>query len=160
MAMRTVKVLGWGTGTASITATFRGETVFSGDVELVPMNENNAGEKTSPTLFTFEIPIDLGGSFPMKVSVGKAAVTFGQIVANYTEVEFAEIYYTGPYEFADISPVDNLGARDPRSAVKIDGILQEHRPSPEFMGTWHYTVNPGSVLEHDFRIKPGSELEF
>jgi hypothetical protein len=49
MANRTIKVLGWGTGTASITAILNGETVFTGDVDLVEFTDKNASEKTAPT---------------------------------------------------------------------------------------------------------------
>jgi hypothetical protein len=160
MANRTIKMLGWGTGTASITAILNGETVFSGDVDLVEFTDENASEKTAPTLFTFDVPIDFGGSFPMKLTIGKSAVRFGQIIGNYTEVEFGEIFYTGPYEFADVSPIDSGGYRDPRNSVKIDGVARPVIDRMSMSGTWHYTINPGSTFEHDFRIKAGSELEF
>ena len=42
MPSRTVKVQGWGTGTASLTATLDGETVFSGDVDLEEFTDNNS----------------------------------------------------------------------------------------------------------------------
>jgi hypothetical protein len=159
MPNRTVKILGWGTGTAKLTAILDGEPIFSGDVDLSEFSEDNSTEKTSPTLFTFEIPIDFGGVKQIKIIVDKAPVRFGQIVANYTEVEWGEIYYTGPYEFADISPIDSSGSRDPRDAIMIDGALQTV-DRQGMSGTWHWTINPGSTFEHDLRIKPGSELEF
>ena len=160
MANRTVKVLGWGKGTASLVATLDGETVFSGKVDLAEFNDNNASEKNAPTLFTFQLPVNFGGTKPMKITVAGAPVRFGQIVANYTEVEFGEIYYTGPYDFADISPmVDSRGTQDPRGNVCIDGATQlvERNGST---GTWHWTIDPGSTFEYDLIVKAGSELEF
>ena len=44
MANRTVKVLGWGSGTAEITAILDGTTVFSGPVELVEKTSDNESE--------------------------------------------------------------------------------------------------------------------
>lgn len=159
MPNRTVKVQGWGTGTTTITALLDGETVFSGDIELEEFTEDNSAEQTAPTLFSFEIPVDFGGSKEMKITVGKAPVRFGQIIANYTECEYSEIYYTGPYGYADIAPIDSDGSGDPRDEVKIDGVLQivDRDGNP---GTWHWVVNPGSVFEHKLTIKEGSELEF
>jgi hypothetical protein len=159
MPNRTVRVQGWGTGTATLTAVLDGETVFSGDVELYPFAEDNSTEQTSPTLFSFEIPIDFGGTKDMKITVGKSSVRFGQIIANYTECEYGEIYYTGPYDYADIAPVSPDGSGDPRDEVKIDGVLQKVERQG-LSGTWHWTVNPGSVFEHKLVVKEGSELEF
>jgi hypothetical protein len=159
MPNRTVRVQGWGTGTATLTAVLDGETVFSGDVELYPFSQDNSTEQTSPTLFSFEIPIDFGGTKDMKITVGKASVRFGQIIANYTECEYGEIYYTGPYGYADIAPVSPDGSGDPRDEVKIDGVLQKVERQG-LSGTWHWTVNSGSVLEHKLVVKEGSELEF
>lgn len=159
MPNRTVKVQGWGVGTASLTAILDGETVFSGDIELEEFNDDNSAEQTAPTLFSFEIPIDFGGSKEIKITVGKAPVRFGQIVANYTECEYGEIYYTGPYGFADIAPINTDGSGDPREEVKIDGTLQEIDRGGQ-TGTWHWIVNPGSTFEHKIIVKEGSELEF
>ena len=160
MATRTLKFQGWGTGTATINAFLNGQPVFSGDVDLEPMTDDNSHEKTAPTLFSIEIPIEMAGTYPMKITVGKSAVRFGLIIANYTEVNWGKSYYTGPYEFADVAPVDNFGSRDPRVAVKIDGIAQPQPDRSVMKGTWHYSVNPGSTMEHDLRISQGSELEF
>ena len=160
MAMRTVKVQGWGTGVAHLDVWVNNEeNVFSGDVTLEPMTEDNSSDKTAPTLFSFDIPIDFEGVKQLKIKVDKAPVRFGQIVANYTEVEWSEIYYTGPYEFADIAARDRTGSRDPRSSVMIDRVLMN--PDRQGLsGTWHWTVEPGQVFEHDLWVKQGSDLEF
>jgi hypothetical protein len=159
MAERIVKVQGWGIGTAKITAELDGQVVFSDDVLLVDFNEDNAGHKTAPTLFTFELPVDFSGVKPMKITVEKTAVRFGQIVANYTEVDWGETYYTGPYEFADIAPQDDQGSRDPRGNVRINE-QQQKVDRQGLMGTWHWNINPGSVLEYDLRVSAGSTVEF
>ena len=159
MTNRTVKIQGWGIGTAEIIAVVDGETVFSGDVNLVEFSDENSGHKSAPSLFTFEIPVEFEGIKKMKITVNKAPVRFGQIVANYTEVDWGEVYYTGPYEFDDIAPRADSGHRDPRANVLIDGI--SHTVDRQgLMGTWHWNINPGSVFEHDLCIKAGTELEF
>jgi len=145
-------MLGWGSGTAEITAILDGVTVFSGEVTLEEKTNDNEGEQTSPVLFGFELPVDFIGTKHMTVSVAGNAVEFGQIVANYTELDMGVITYsTGPDEYVDVAVDDEYGVRDPRTNVVIDGVKQE---ADRLLGkgTWHYVVNPGSILEHDLTI--------
>ena len=152
MTNRTVKLLGWGTGIAEITALLDGITVFSGSVNLVEKTQDNEGEQTSPTLFSFEVPMEFVGSKHMTVSVKGNPVEFGQIVANYTDQEIGAISYsTGPDDYIDVAEYDSAGVKDPRSNVTIDGVKQT---ADRLLGTgtWHWVVNPGSMLEHDLTI--------
>ena len=161
MINRTVKVLGWGTGTspAIITAIMDGETIFSGSVDLVEMTVDNESEQTSPTVFTFEIPMDFTGTKHMAITVDKAAVEFGYIVANYSEIDHGVISYsTGPDEYADIAEPDSNGVQDPRSKVTINGIEQKADRSLG-KGTWHWTVNPGSTFEHNITVSAAGLLD-
>lgn len=156
MPNRTVKVQGWGIGTAAITAHLDEELVFSGSVDLVEFTDANSKHEDAPTLFTFELPVEFEGTKRMRITVDKAMVRFGQIVANYTEVDFGEPFYTGPDEFADVAPVlVGQPVRDPRSRVMVDGILQEVDRQGA-IGTWHWHIYPGSVFEHDLNVKAGS----
>jgi len=152
MTNRTVKVLGWGSGTADITAILDGTTVFDGPVTLEEKTEDNEGEQTSPAVFAFEIPFDFSGTKHMVISVKGNTVEFGQIVANYTEIDMGSITFsTGPDDYVDVAEDDNEGVKDPRTNVTIDGVKQ----TADRMlgkGTWHYVVNPGSTLEHDLTI--------
>ena len=162
MTNRTVKVLGWGTGTspAIITAIMDGETIFSGSVDLVEMTVDNESEQTSPTLFSFELPMEFAGTKHMVITVAGAAVRFGQIVANYAEVEMGPITYsTGPDVYADVTERDTAGIADPRGdAVTIDG--QRHEANRLIgKGTWHWPVNPGSTFEHDITVSRAGLLE-
>jgi len=156
MTNRTVKVLGWGSGRAQITAVLDGETVFSGSVKMVEKTADNESEQTSPGLFTFEVPFDFLGTKHMTISVEGNAVEFGQIVANYTEIDMGSIQFsTGPDDYVDVADDDSEGVKDPRTNVTIDGVKQT---ADRLLGkgTWHYTVNPGSTLEHDLTISvPG-----
>jgi len=152
MTNRTVKVLGWGSGTAKIIAILDGTTVFDGEVTLEEKTDDNEGEQTSPTVFSFEIPIDFQGTKHIAISVAGNTVEFGQIVANYTELDMGAITFsTGPDDYVDVADYDSQGIKDPRTNVAIDGAKQEADRSLG-TGTWHYIVNPGSTLEHDLTI--------
>jgi len=156
MTNRTVKVLGWGSGTAEITAILDGATVFAGPVELVEKTNDNESEQTSPGLFTFEVPFDFLETKHMSISVEGNTVEFGQIVANYTVIDMGSIQFsTGPDDYVDVAEDDNEGVKDPRTNVTIDGVKQT---ADRLLGkgTWHYTVNPGSSIEHELTISsPG-----
>jgi hypothetical protein len=160
MTNRTVKILGWGAdeSTATITAMLDGDTVFSGSVDLVEMANDNNTEQTAPTLFTFEIPMDFTGTKHMVITVDDAPVRFGQILANYTEIDNSAISYsTGPDEYADVSGFFIPGdiVQDPRTNITIDGKKQHADRAPgrgKWNGTWVWTVNPGSKFEHDLTI--------
>jgi len=160
MTNRTAKVLGWGSGTATITAILDGETVFSGSVDLAEMTADNESEQTAPTLFSFELPMDFAGTKHMVITVAGVAVRFGQIVANYSEVEMGAITYsTGPDVYSDVTERDGAGIADPRGdAVTIDGQKCE---ANRLMGkgTWQWTVNPGSTFEHGITVSQAGLLE-
>jgi hypothetical protein len=157
MTNRTVKILGWGTGQAIITAVLDGETIFSGSVDLVEFTEENHHFERAPTVFTFEVPMDFAGTKHMVVSVQGAAVEFGQIIANYAQVEMGEINYTtGADIFEDISDFNSEYVRDPRGdVVYING--EKHETNRALgKGAWHWTVPSGATFEHDITFdKPG-----
>lgn len=161
MTNRTVKILGWGEGAspATITAMLDGDTVFSGSVELVEMTDHNNAEQTAPTLFTFEIPMDFTGTKHMVITVEDAPVRFGQILANYTEIDNNVISYsTGPDEYADVTGIiipGNSAVQDPRANVTIDSkpqVADRDSGRGKWNGTWVWAVNPGSKFEHDITI--------
>ena len=159
MTNRTVKVLGWGQGSATITASLDDETVFSGRVDLVEMTPDNEDGQHAPTLFTFEIPMYFTGTKNMIISVKDSTVRFGQIVANYSEVKMGDITYsTGPDIYIDVAEIDPAGIADPRGdEVTIDGEKQKANRLIG-RGTWHWNVNPGSVFEHTITVdKAGLE---
>jgi len=156
MTTRTVKVLGWGVGSATLTATLDNKTVFTGQVDLEEMTADNESEQTAPTLFTFEIPMDYTGTMHMTVFVANATVRFGQILANYTEVEMGSIIYSsGVDNYLDVAEYDADYVRDPRTNVTIDSVPQSANRTLG-KGTWHWPVSPGSTLAHDLVVpKPG-----
>jgi hypothetical protein len=155
MTNRIVKVLGWGLGSspAKITAVLDGATVFSNEVDLVEITTANEAEHTAPTLFTFEMPMNFAGTKHMAISVENAAVRFGQIVANYAEVEMGAITYSsGADIYTDLAEEDDAGISDPRTNVTING--KKHEANRLIgKGTWHWTIKPGSNFEHDLIVK-------
>ena len=162
MALRTVKVQGWGSGKnqAKITAVLDGKTVFCDNVDLVEMDETNDCIETAPTLFTFEIPMDFAGTKHMIITNENSAVRYGQIVINYSVLEVGDITYSSGAEFFDDVAVEDAdGIIDPRKNVVVDGKKQE--TVRDFgRGTWHWSLHPGSTLEHDIVFRAGlSDLD-
>ena len=150
MTTRTAKVLGWGSGTATITASLDGNQIFSGAVDLVEMSKDNDSEQTAPTLFTFPLPMDFAGTKKMLISVKGAPVRFGQIVVNYVEMGSIN-WSSGEDSYHDIVDRNDEGIQDPRSNVIIDGQpCSADRALGN--GTWHWLVNPGSVFEHNLTV--------
>ena len=158
MTNRTIKVLGWGDKSkspANITVTLDGEQVFSG---LVNLEEFSPDSNFAPVLFTVEVPVEFEGTKALKITVADAAVRFGQIIANYSEIDTGSVIYaTGEDDYVDLAQeADSDGVKDPRTNVKINGFAQTaDRVKYPSQGTWHWTVNPGSTLEHDLIIKAG-----
>lgn len=157
MTNRTVKILGWASGLelgpAEITAVLDGETVFSGSVDLVDMTKENQWCEHAPTLFTFKIPLEFSGTKHMVITVNKAKVRFGQIVANYSTIKMGNIIYsTGLDEYADVAKMDTDGVTDPRgNEVTIDGKKQVADRTLG-KGAWQWQVAAGSTFEHDLTI--------
>lgn len=155
MQTRTIKVLGWGTGQspATITAELDGEIVFSGQVDLEELTEENELAQTAPTLFSFELPMEFTGTKYMKVTVADATVRFAHIVGNYTNI--IDDTWSGPDTYVDVS-IEKDNVRDARSEITINGIKQiPNRALGN--GAWHWTIPPGSTFEHDLTVSPGKE---
>lgn len=158
MTNRTIKVLGWGSGTANLIAKLDNEIIFSGEVTLVERIPANDTEQTQPTLFTFEIPLEFKGVKKMSISCQTGEIRLGQIVGNYTETEMGGITYgSGPDIFTDVADYDSNYDRDPRANVTINGEPQSANRALG-KGTWHWNLTAGDVIEHDLKIDiPGME---
>jgi hypothetical protein len=82
------------------------------------------------------------------------------MVINYNIVEVGDILYSdGPDEFDDVACEDHNGIIDPRTNVTINGEPQ--KAMREYgSGTWHWTLQPNSNLEHDTVFRAGlSDLD-
>ena len=158
MTNRIIKVLGWGqdtVGPANITAFVDSEQVFSGSVNLKTFAPSDL---KGSELFEFQVPVDFDGTKAVKIFVAEAPVRFGQIIANYVEINSQNmVYSSGEDEFVDLCQEPDInGVKDPIKNVRIDGYAQfTDRITYPSLGTWHWTVNPGSILEYDLVIKPG-----
>ena len=159
MTTRTVKIFGlaYGSTPAEIAVTLDGAPVYTGTVstlDQLPLTGPDLDSVDSTVEFcTFEIPMDFAGTKQMVITVTGAPVRFGQIVANYTEINTGAITYSsGADIYADVTEIDPAGIADPRGdTVVIDG--QQYEANRLIgRGTWHWTVNPGSKFEHGITV--------
>ena len=156
MNSRTVKFLGWGTGTAFITVLLDSKLIFHGTVELTAQSAQNESMDHAPTLFSFEIPMEFSGVHDMVCYVEDASVTFGYVVANYADITMNGMRYSsGPKIFHDVADYDSEWVKDPRKNVYINGKPQSvDRKIGK--GTWQWPVPAWSCIRHDLEIsKPG-----
>lgn len=180
MANRTVQIIGYGFGAtpATVTATVNGSQVFSGAVDTVndpipPMPIDPALVNSGTTLFTFEIPMNYSGALPMTVEVGTSPVVFAQIYANYANIantsntgnsNVTTFTSSGPTGFVNVfNPWPIEPPTEARSNTAINGmpytITLEERDTfdPPIIGTWWWTINPGSTFSYDVNVTPGLE---
>jgi len=168
MTNRTVQV--WGQGYSlppagglsltpcTITATFNGTEVFSGAIPTIESSDIQRLPTDQQVLFTFEIPMDLQGTFPMSCTITGDDVFLEQILANYTAVGTDS---SGPTEFGPIN-----GSGDARSNVTCTGATYytpeptDPRP-PEASGAWGYEIEVASgqsaVFSCDVAVVAGLE---
>lgn len=92
MTNRTIQLLGQGYGTepATITVTYGGTEVFSGNVNTLPLEDMpilpNLAVNLDTVLMSFEVPVTYSGTQAMTCSVTAGTVIFSQILANYQSV--------------------------------------------------------------------------
>jgi hypothetical protein len=86
MANRTVQVWGQGYGASPATAnvTFNGNTVFSGQIPTIDSSVVYRLPDEQTVLFTFEIPVDLAGTFPVEVVFTGQDAYLSRVFANYS----------------------------------------------------------------------------
>jgi hypothetical protein len=158
MANRTVQFRGFGVGTTptSITASFNGSQVFSGQITTLPepvpgADPTDLGDV--PTMFTLEIPMEQSGSVPMSITATGNPVTIAQVWANYANVpnvsgNTTTFSSSGADGYVNIfSPWPRTGntVTDSRANVVIDGMPQivtaEQRG--DLNGTWWWDLGNG-----------------
>lgn len=145
MANRTVEIYGWVQSTTTSTANvvFNGNLVHSGPTptvatqpELVPPNAFTEG------IITFEIPVNLSGTFPVSITFtdGQAALV-QQIMCNYMPI--ANPIYT-PEQFAIVSNA-TPSTRAERNAIMIP------------LATPPLTAEEIAILENNNTTSPESQ---
>lgn len=174
MTNRTVQVQGfaYGANPGEITAIFGGNTVFSGTITTIdaplPSLPDASLDSAVTELFSFEIPMNLGGQTPMSLSISNAQVLLGPIVANYanranTQSQPFTYYSSGPTEFRNVYyPPLNVQPRESNEYklnVQINGVPQTISPEQQgnLTGSWWWTLNHGDTMTFDLLINPGLE---
>lgn len=169
MENRTVQVKGWAWGTdpITITATLAGNTVFSGTVTLNGDTYPGVDVVLKPdhnALFSFDIPLETTGTFPMTITSTSGAVLLGPVVANYntlTWVKDPAQPNTDPrVAIDDYQPGTSTGfvtissnGTDPRSNISIDGTAQTFTDQVEWR---QYMLAAGSTFACDLTIAAGN----
>lgn len=147
MTNRTIQFLGQGyapTGTApiTITATFAGNTVYSGTIPTLYISDVDRQPANQVVLFTVDVPMNFSGIVPMSIALDNPVgvdAYFDQIFSNYMPTTSnatgnITVVSSGPDGFLNIS-----GAiLDPRSNVVINGVAETRGETPE--GTWGWEV--------------------
>ena len=105
MANRTVEIYGWAQSATTCTANvwFNGNVVYSGPVQTVATQpEINPPNGFAEGIITFEVPVNLSGTFPMTITfTGGEQAMVQKINANLKKVVDAS--RNGTYSHAPVS---------------------------------------------------------
>jgi hypothetical protein len=146
MANKTMKFYGIGyapTGqTASITATYNGETVFSGTIPTVATTQPTPNPTAYEVLFTHEVAGNLIATVPMSVtSTSGNGFTLARVEVN-SVANVAEFAY-----------MSTLSQGDCRTNVEIDGTLQDKGPLADVLtGPWSWNVPEAGTITYTLDI--------
>jgi hypothetical protein len=167
MPARTFKFLGKAystTGNVSVTATFNGAQVYSGEVPTLAQVPPGRNLETLDEFFQWVGDTDLSGNIPFTLSVSNGTVFFGEPFANYSGFEATINFDTTPPTWASIEtePVDywadvnmNTVETDGKYNVTVNGVAQSRvLQSDTEIGDWQYTVPNGATLACDIFIDP------
>ena len=164
MINRTLQFCGYAYGNTpvQVIAQINGQTVFSGEVATIdaPMPTPGADVVAAPPLFSAVdcdlFPPRFFGSYPMTISVTTGSgIMIQNINSNYMTVS------TDPETQGNATGFVNIGnyVGDPRTNVKIDGVLQEKSDPPagaDNSGVWTWTVPQGSTISYDLNVSVGN----
>lgn len=89
MAKRTFKFLGTGVGATPvhISATFNGQTVYTGEIPTVASLDHNLGLVEGEVLFTVDVDMSLSGNIPVTITPIKDVVYLTGVIGNYCCVD-------------------------------------------------------------------------
>jgi hypothetical protein len=176
MTNRTAQFYGFAVGTTptTITATYNGSQIFSGEIPTLtsPIPPADPSDvDTVPIMFTMDLPMDASGNVPMTITSQGNPLTVCQVLANYANIQGPfvgnSVTYisTGPTGYKDIYlvplpvPDPALLVQDVRSNVTIGGVPQtvtsEQRGN--LWGTWWWNASPGVTITYDLAISAGLE---
>jgi hypothetical protein len=85
MANRTIQIWGQGYGPTDCTAnaTFNGNQVYNGTIPTLNTTDIDRSPSGQTSLFSFEVPLDLSGQFPMEITFTGSVVYVAQVYENY-----------------------------------------------------------------------------
>jgi hypothetical protein len=85
MTIRTIQIWGQGYGPDSVTAnvTFDGNIVFSGQIPTVESVDINYLPADQTCLISFEVPVELSGTFPVSIEFIGSDTYVSTVIANY-----------------------------------------------------------------------------
>jgi len=181
MATRTLRFYGYGYGNTpcSLTATFNGLTVFSGNI---PTTSDSSLEHV--VLFTTTLDTSISGNLPMSITSDYGNITLSKIDANYSKVPvfsgniqgvfypnvatftgdrlgpnvnftLAGYYSSGAGTYTQPNTFQPTGCDSRQNLVTINGVSQG--PTDDFNGVWSYTINTGDVMTCTVEVSPGQD---
>lgn len=166
MTTRTIQFLGQGYGAepTTVTASWNGNTIYTGPVATVDQPQPGAGFVPAEIMFTHEIDLNLQGSIPMTVEINTGSLIIGPIFANYanisSRVDNVLVYSSsGPDGYRLINNAVNNGnpaISDVRENVVIDGVPQTPTRTEQQKGTWCYHLAEGSIISCQVDVDAGS----
>ena len=126
MIKRTLKFygVGYGTTSATMTATLDGSIVFIGEVPTVNQTapeDPAAANVKSVELFAIEIPVDFGGQKAMTCEVTNGTIFFAQILANHGHTVINPVFTDHEWEI--------LNQQGTTKQQKVDIFIRHAHPS-------------------------------
>jgi len=168
MANRTVQFRGFGLGTSptTVTATYNGSQIFSGEIPTLTSPVPGADLGRVPTMFTMELPMDVYGNVPMTIISQGNPITACQIWANYCNVCIFDTLtfissgadgYLGIYR--PYPPNSSTTPMDARINVTIGGVPQtvSSEQRGNLLGTWWWSASSTVEIAYDLCITADRE---
>lgn len=172
MTTRTFKQQGqvYGATPATVVAKINGVEVFNGvvtglDQPLPDMPLAEGVVLNVQDLFSWTTDVNFAGTNELEVSVTGGILLLTEIQANYVKIIDTENpppgITSGPGIFGqfyrnDISPTEV--SFDPKSNVKINGVVQPPINDPSLTGQVYYTIPAGGTLTATVAIQAGIEF--
>jgi len=127
---------GYGASPATANVTFNGNTVFSGQIPTIDSSVVNRLPDEQTVLFTFEIPVDLAGTFPVEVVFTGQDAYLSMVLANY---------------YMTFNPVYNPTNREI--------ITSATSTFAEKLAVWNQLAQPALTSEEITVLETGSDVE-
>jgi hypothetical protein len=169
MANRTIEIYGWveSATTCSAEVSFNGNVVHSGTVPTVPaVPELVPPDAFSEGLVTFEVPVNLSGTFPVTISfTGGEEALVQRIMCNYmpiqnpiyTPEQYAIVSNATPSTRAERNAIMIPLATPPLTAEEITIVENANTTSPESQAIFNshgigFTVSSGPAVNRPVHL--------